>query len=424
MFLTLARIYTGAEGDLHRIQQLPAEQLSRWLDETWHHQDREAAGFPTDGDFGRHIEEIRVALGHPQKTTDAQHGIAPSGLAPPDVGSPVGDDRKAAPFTLEPGPLQPPGCGPAVWEHLIYAYLIESTGALDVFAEVARRMVAGETLGVLSRESIVWLRNTEELFFRDPPLFGVTGVVSDLRPSRSINRRNAYWRLFGMDLPHQIPTGWPGTGRPEDWKANTGSGVNTDFQEKLIELLRQVWLGIINASNSTGANPTDESYIALLCQALRDLLGNRRQNGLLAREEFAYTSTLSWFHLTLLGNSPALRDLQVQGTAPEQRLGNLAQKVGMKSANRSRELFQLCERMSVLLRSIELGAYDEPEQAALLYTDPDTVKEMRLIINLWQSATGQRIKDKNAVTAVPQPVRTPTPAATQRSTNGSTVGAN
>ena len=66
------------------------------------------------------------------------------------------------------GPLQPPGCGPSVWDHLIYAYLVESTGALDVFAEVARRLVAGETLGVLRRESIVWLRNTEELFFRDP----------------------------------------------------------------------------------------------------------------------------------------------------------------------------------------------------------------------------------------------------------------
>ena len=425
MFLTLARIYAGYGAELQSIQQLPAAQLSRWLDEIWFHKDQPAAGFPSGddalNDLGRVIEEIRVALGHPPEVPPSDQGIAPSGLRPPDVGSPGGQDRTAAPFTLRPGPLQPPGCGPSVWEHLIYAYLVESTGALDVFAEVARRLVAGETLGVLSRESIVWLRNTEELFFRDPPLFAISGLVSDLRPSRSVNRRNVYWRLFGMDLPHQIPPGWPGSGLPEDWKANTSTGVNTDFQEKLIELLRQVWLGIINRNNSTGANPTDPAYVGLLCQAIGDLLRNRRQNGLLAREEFVYTSTLSWFHLTLLDNSPILADLQVQGSAPEQRLGNLAQKVGMKAADRSRELFQLCERMSILLRSIELGAYDAPDQAELLFTDPATVEEMRLIVNLWQSATGQRIKDQDAVAAVPQPgqpIRTPTPAATTRPPNG------
>lgn len=422
MFLTLARIYGGPDGDLHRVQQLPATQLSRWLDEVWYHSSLNADnGFPAGTSFGQQIEEIRLSLGHPQPNDGVEHGIAPSGLVPPDIADP--GQRRSAPFTLDAGPLDPHGCGPRVWQHLMYAYLVESTGAFDIFAEVARRLVAGESLGVLRRESIVWLRNTEELFFRDPPLFGATGVVSDLRPSRSVNRRNAYWRLLGMDLPHQIPTGWRSSGNPEDWKTNTAPGVNNDFQEKLTELLRQVWTGLVNANNRIGANPTDEGYVALLCEALRDMLRNRRQNGLLAREEFVYVSTLSWFHLTLLGDAPIVADLQVQGTAPEQRLNNLALKVGMKPAARSRELFQLSERMSILLRSIELGAYDTPDQAELLYTDPDIAREMRLIVNQWQSATGQRIKDNEAVptaTRSTQPLRTPTPAGS----NGSKPGAN
>lgn len=447
MFLNLAQIYQGQPGPpgpqgqvgqpngLHAVQQLPATQLSRWLEEIWFtslpavQAITAGGGFAQGSQFGQDVENIRRALGHPQPTPQAQHGIEPSGLDPSTPGPP-------APFTLAPGPLNLPSLGPLLWQHLIYAYLIESTGAFDIMAEVARRLVAGESLGILQQDSIVWLRNTEELFFRDPPLFGVTGVVSDLRPSQPTNRRNAYWRFFGMDLPHQVPPGWPGSRPADTWKQHAGQGINLDFQEKLVELLRQVWVGITNRSNSTGANPTDEAYVSLLCTAIRDMLHNRRQNGLLAREEFVYVSFMSWFHLTLLDNgaagiqdSPIVRDLQSQGNAPEQRLNNLAQKVGMKPAARSRELFQLSEIMSILLRSIELGAYDTPAQAKVLFDGsvPAVERDMRNIVNLWQSATGQRIKDHRAVPTTStqtQPMRIPTPtgATPQPSPNGTRAG--
>jgi hypothetical protein len=163
---------------------------------------------------------------------------------------------------------------PLVWDHLIYAYLIESTGVFEVMAEVLRRFVVGETLDTLTKDGLRWVRATEELFFRDPPLFSISGAVSEVRPDDRINRRNCMWRMFGMDLPHPVPPRWAtaaGAGESA-WKADTGSGVNAGFREKWTELLRQVWLGIENARNESGPNATDREYVAFLATALKDML--------------------------------------------------------------------------------------------------------------------------------------------------------
>jgi hypothetical protein len=307
-----------------------------------------------------------------------------------------------------------PPVGPGLlWHHLIYAYLIESTGALEVFAEVMRRLVVGETLGPLSPATVRYVRATEELFFRDPPLFSIAGTVSELRPHARVSRRNAYWRMFGFDLPHTIPARWAPPSPNTPWKADVGAGVNTDFRAKWSELLRQVWLGLENFTNTSGAKPTDPAYIATLCRALADMLNDRRRGGLLAREEFAYVTTLSWFHLTLLSDTPIVADLKAQASHPAERLAMIAERVGLRPAQRARELFDLAEPMSSVLRAIEIGSFDTDAAAETLF-DPNGAlgKEMRELINQWQSATGERIKERVTATAVltdRQPLRLPTP---------------
>ena len=37
-------------------------------------------------------------------------------------------------------------CPPLLWHHLAYAYVLESTGIVEIFAEVVRRLVVGQTL--------------------------------------------------------------------------------------------------------------------------------------------------------------------------------------------------------------------------------------------------------------------------------------
>ena len=155
----------------------------------------------------------------------------------------------------EPGPVDFL-CPPRLWHHLGYAYLVESTG-------VARDLRRGRPSARRRRDArhpdpgraSAGLRATEELFFRDPPLFSITGVVSEVRPHARVNRRNAYWRMFGIDLPHPLPARWPGRGPLADWKAHVGLGVNTDFRAKWTELLRQVWLGLENFGKHLGRQP-------------------------------------------------------------------------------------------------------------------------------------------------------------------------
>jgi hypothetical protein len=405
MFLSLAKLYEDAGGSREDVLLVHPVQLSRWLDEAW------AAA--------RLVPELPIGGGTPAAPFLGDDGIIdaldlpkqvspfllPSGLTPPDRDSwqPV---------------LGPPAGGGVglVWHHLVYAYLVESTGIVEIFAEIVRRLVAGETLGRLSLDGATWLRATEELFFRDPPLFSITGTVSEARPDARVNRRNAYWRMFGLDLPHQPPAEGPGSHR--DWKAHVGIGVNTDFRAKWSELLRQVWLGLENATNTSGSNPFDPSFVALLSRAIKDMLNNRRLGGLLAREEFGYVTTLSWFHLTLQTDSPIVRDLDAEATSPADRLSRIAQRVGMSPAARSRELFDLSEPMSTLLRAVELGSFDDATAASTL-SDSTTALgvEMRDIIDNWQSATGERVKERPAgtVTGGPgaaQPLRVPAPADT------------
>jgi hypothetical protein len=199
--------------------------------------------------------------------------------------------------------------------------------------------------------------------------------------------------------------------------------VNTGFRERWTELLRQVWLGIENARNDSGPNATDREYVALLARALKDMMNMRRRGGQLAREEFVYVSTMSWFHLTLESDSPIVKDLRADATSEADRLAKIAQLVGMQPAPRARELFELADLMSTLLRVIELGDFDTGEKAETLYipfaggVNEQLLRDMNRIIDLWQSATGDRVKDRpigsgpGALSAQPLRIPTPGPAA-------------
>ena len=145
---------------------------------------------------------------------DAARGAVQLGGRPP-----VADPERAAhgrPAVRHPGcrpPTRPTssrgppdalGVGaPLIWDHLIYAYLVESTGILPIFSEVVRRYVVGETLDAPSPQTLAWVRATEELFFRDPPLFAIGGVTE---PAASGRRGQPAQRLLaGVRLGPAAP---------------------------------------------------------------------------------------------------------------------------------------------------------------------------------------------------------------------------
>jgi hypothetical protein len=309
-----------------------------------------------------------------------------------------------------------------VFDHLIYAYMIENTRIYEIFRKVIYEYLHGERLETPSEETQRWLRTTEELFYRDTPSFFVFQLTSHIRPDIRASRRNAYYRMFGMDLNHGTDDG-----RPQPYEK--AAAANRDFVPTFEAFLQEVWRGIINARNTTGPNTTDDAAIANLAGRLSDMLKDRQENGNLLREAFFYVAAMSWLHLTVEFNSPIVLDLKAQGSGPSERLRAIGERVGLPAHGRAHDLFNLADPMSRILIAIESGSLSRLENVPLLYRQRDTLPSLQptplrnditTIITNWSSATGRNIK-ADPVIASPAAMPPATSAATLSPNGGSPV---
>src|SRR5829696_7257203 len=282
-----------------------------------------------------------------------------------------------------------------VFDHLIYAYMIENTRIYEIFRRVLHEYLHGERLETPSEETQRWLRVTEELFYRDTPPFFAFQLTSYIRPDIRASRRNAYYRMFGMDLNHGIDDG-----RPHPYER--AAAANRDFVPTFEAFLREVWRGILNRNNSSGPNYSDDSAISDFAGRLSNMMKDRRENGNLSREEFFFVSAMSWFHLTVEFNSPIVRDLKADGSNPAERLRTIGERVGLPMHGKAYDLFGLADPMSRILIAMESGTFNDPANALLLYRDPGTQlrRDIETIITNWSSATGRNMKAE-PVTASP-----------------------
>jgi hypothetical protein len=266
--------------------------------------------------------------------------------------------------------------------------MIENTRVIEVFRRVADAFLHGERLGVLSAASQRWLWTTEELFLRDPPSFSISTITSYVRPKMAETRANAFQRMFGMSL-NTLDGSKPSFPVAEH--------SNSDFVQTFDELLHEVWQGRTNFANSTGARPTDDAKIAALAERLCDMLGSRRTEGTLSREEFVAVSTLSWFHATLEdGTHPIIDDLKATANSAEERLFKIAQRVGVPAHGLSKSYFEVAEPLSRILIAIEQGTFNNATTVPALYT-PATggpAADMDTIITHWSQIRGRDVKAK------------------------------
>ena len=251
------------------------------------------------------------------------------------------------------------GC--AKWQHLIYAFCIEQTRVYEIFRRVLHEFRYGEELGVPLEGSEHWLRNTEEIFFRDPAPFFIHSLTSMVRPNLDGIRRNAYFRMFGMDLVHN----------PADDKSFTyvkAKAANNEFATTFEEFLREVWVAIVHRPTTSGPNPTDDAEIANHAEKLHDMLRTRRISGNLAREEFYFVAMMSWFHLTLEFNSRIVLSLRAEGASPEQRLFKLAERAKIPAHALSKNFIDMADAISRILILIETGIFNTTAQVPALYS--------------------------------------------------------
>lgn len=330
--------------------------------------------------------------GHPDHRSDTP-GLAipqmplPVLTPPSNIGAspdPAADFAKVLTNTL--AEIGPSGIG---WDHLIYAYMISNTRIVPIFRRVVHEYLHGEKFGAPHEDTQRWLRNTEELFFRDPPPFSITTLTSQIRPDIETMERQAYYRMFGMDLNHGKDDNSP-------YPYVKVAAANKEFVTTFEELLRETWIGFINRSTTSGANPTDDAKIEDLARKLNNMLIDRRRFGNLSREEFYLVAMMSWFHLTVENiNLPIIKDLRVEGTSAEQILFKIAQMVGLPANGLADHYFEIANPLSEVLIAIEKGTQQQPGAARTFYdpTVPNQLSDrMNKIITHWSAITGHDVK--------------------------------
>lgn len=299
-----------------------------------------------------------------------------------------------------------PAPGPA-WDHFGYSYVLENSRAFQIMRRVVREYRSGEGLGVPSVATQRWLDATETLLYGAANPISAWLSTSTIRPDAEAVRRNAYWRMFGLDLAFGTDDNRP----PVYDKANAHNG---QFLKLFEELLFEIWKAISNVRNIAGINESDDDRIYRLAEQLQFLLRSRRQFQLLAREELAAAAALGWIDLTLSADTPVVLDMRAQATSPAERLRLIGERVNLAPHSKSEALFSMASDLSVFLRVVEAGLVSSPSYSWIFYLEqaplgtppvappfppggPMAVprpigEESRRLITEWSAATGKNLK--------------------------------
>lgn len=313
------------------------------------------------------------------------------------------DSQSARDRLWKMGRFQNPGADFALdpWDHLAYAYVLESTRIVQILRRIVRAYRSGESLGIPSEDTQRWVDATEAILFGAANPLSAWLSTSVVRPDPEAVRRNAYWRMFGLDLSF----GTEDEGAPAYEKA---AAANTGFTALFEELLFELWQAISNERNLVGVNKSDNDRIFRIAEQLKYVLMSRRQKGMLRREELAAVTALGWAELTVAFDSPIVQDLVAQGSSASERLRLMGERVGMKPHSKSAAFFSMASEISILLRMIEAGTVGNADLAWLLYALPSSTAttprpigvETRRVITEWAAASGKNLKEASRATEV------------------------
>lgn len=298
--------------------------------------------------------------------------------------------------------------------HLIYAYLVENTRIAQIFEKLLQMYMQDEKLNKATTKenklAFKWMMNTESLFYKNLSNTSYRNITSQFRGHPEANRRNAYFRMFGMDLAFG------------DW--TTDNSINyhkAEFNNKpfiiLFEkFLSEFWQAYTNANNQVGPNTTDSFIIVDTARKIQEMLMSRRTTETnlnnyryfnLSKEEYSSVVMMVWLFEAISYESPIIQFLRCNGGSPGERLINIGNKVGLNAHSKSEGLLEIAPAMNTLLRRIELRDYNDEaavniiiksEANGLPNSDPNraALNDLLRIVNNWEKATGHRIKNPEA----------------------------
>jgi hypothetical protein len=253
-----------------------------------------------------------------------------------------------------------------------------------------------EALGAPTQETRKWVEATEALLFGAANPLTAWLSVSNVRADPEAVRRNAYWRMFGLDLAF----GGEDNSAPVYDKAQA---ANTSFAPLFEELLFELWQAIGNERNFAGVNQSDDDRIFRIAEQLRFILRARRQTEMLRREELSAATALGWAELTVSYDSPVVLDLGANASNPADRLRTMGERVGLSAHSMSAAFFSMAKEISIFLRVIESGIVSGPDKAWVLYAtrppapgpDEPVGSEARRVITEWAAATSKNLKERS-----------------------------
>lgn len=312
-------------------------------------------------------------------------------------------------FNSPSHPLIPP-------YHLIYSYLVENTRIAQIFERLIFLYTHDEKINKattpVNRIAFQWIMNTESLFFKSLRNDSYRNITSQVRLSPDATRRNIYFRLFGMDLAF----GDINSNAPVNfYKAEFN---NQPFIVLFEKFLSEIWQAYTNARNQVGPNSTDLFSITDTAQKLQEMLMSRRTTETdftnyryfnLSKEEYSSAVMMSWLYEVISYDSPVIQFLRCNGGTPGERLINIGLKVGIPAHSKSEGLLDIAPPMNTLLRRMELGDFNPPNEAQVRRiiesqipgspasaSERQSLTDLLLIINNWEKATGHKIKNPEA----------------------------
>ena len=298
--------------------------------------------------------------------------------------------------------------------HIIFSYLVENTRIAQIFERLIWMYMHDEKLTKTDQaRAFTWIMNTEDLFYKDSEPSNQKNILSQIRPISEATRRNAYQRMFGMDLAF-------GDISNNNYQYIKADFANSAFIGLFENFLMEFWQGYVNANNTSGQNTTDHQHLEELARRLQEMLMSRRTTALnfnnyryynLSKEEYSSYIFMFWLFFAISYDSPIVTFLNCNANTPGERIINIGKKVGIPAHTKSVPILDIAQPMNITLRSIELGLFNNANflsrvirsQATISPITPvatpqeiEILNNMLLIINNWEKATGHRIKNPEA----------------------------
>ena len=88
-------------------------------------------------------------------------------------------------------------------------------------------------------------------------------------------------------------------------------------------------------------------------------------------------AAMSWFHLTLMSDTPIVVDLKAAATSPEERLRKLGERVGLAVTRKSEQYFAMADAASQILLAIEARQFANPLGVRALYAETTPANPIR-----------------------------------------------